>query len=221
MTPPPAFNSAPLRTDCNGVAVQLLAFPRSNAPLFDKVQALACFEEIIQQHWPQLTALTVQQAHADNVPGSSSASAAKEANRTSCKLHNSFFHVANLTCLGFFTCDGKDSSHRALTFLLLNFLQPLLLLPSALIQLTLLPPPSIFFFNCLSRCHRPNLPLLPTMTKNLPPSMIQPCLTPMPRILELQTLLPWPPFAKSLLLEAILLPWTQPIRLFFALQPLL
>jgi hypothetical protein len=119
MTAPPAFAGVRLSTDSHGAAVQLLPFPKSDAPLLDKVQAFACFEEIIRQHRPQLTALGVQQACADHVPVSSSASASKEADRISSQLNEHFFHVGNLTCLGFFTSDGKaspvdlDPSHRA------------------------------------------------------------------------------------------------------------
>jgi hypothetical protein len=67
----------------NGFDVQLLKFPRSDAHLLEKVQAFACFEEVIHQHRSQLTNLTIQQAHASNVPVSSTASASEEANRIS------------------------------------------------------------------------------------------------------------------------------------------
>jgi hypothetical protein len=92
----PAFDSVRLGTDRHAFTVQLLKFPRSDAPLLEKVQAFGCFEEVIRQHRPQLTSLTVQQAYADNIPVSSSASASEEANRISCQLHASFFEVANL-----------------------------------------------------------------------------------------------------------------------------
>jgi hypothetical protein len=106
----PAFDSVRLGNDRHGFTVQLLPFPRSDAPLLEKVQAFAYFEEIIRQHRPQLTASTVQQAYADNIPVSSSASASEEANRISCQLYDSFFEVANLTCLGFFKSDGTEVS---------------------------------------------------------------------------------------------------------------
>jgi hypothetical protein len=102
----PAFDSVRLGNDRHGFTVQLLPFPRSDAPLLEKVQAFACFEEIVRQHRSQLNASTVQQAYADNIPVSSSASASEEANRVSGKLYNSFFDIANLTCLGFFRSDG-------------------------------------------------------------------------------------------------------------------
>jgi hypothetical protein len=75
-----------LGNDRNAFTVQLLKFPRSDAPLLEKVQAFAYFEEVIRQHRPQLTSLTVQQAYANNTPASSSASAAEEANRICCQL---------------------------------------------------------------------------------------------------------------------------------------
>jgi hypothetical protein len=102
----PAFDSVRLGTDKNDFAVQLLKFPRSEAPLLEKVQAFAYFEEIIHQHHPQLTSLTVQQAHANNIPVSSSASASEEANRVSGQLCDSFFEVENLNCLGFYKSNG-------------------------------------------------------------------------------------------------------------------
>jgi hypothetical protein len=102
-----------LGTDRCAFAVQLLKFPRSDAPLLEKVQAFACFEEAIRQHRSQLTTLTVQQACADNIIVSSSASAtasASEANRVRCQLCESFFEVANLNCLGFCKSDGSKAS---------------------------------------------------------------------------------------------------------------
>jgi hypothetical protein len=108
--PTPAFDSVRLGTDRHAFTVQLLRFPRSDAPLLEKVQAFAYFEEVIRQHRPQLTSLTVQQAYADNIPVSSSASASEEANRVSCQLYESFFEVANLDCLGFYASDGSKAS---------------------------------------------------------------------------------------------------------------
>jgi hypothetical protein len=106
----PAFDSVCLGADRHAFTVQLLKFPRSDAPLLEKVQAFAFFEEVIRQHRPQLTSLTVQQAYADNTPVSSSASASKEADRISCQLHASFFEVANLDCLEFYKSDGSKAS---------------------------------------------------------------------------------------------------------------
>jgi hypothetical protein len=159
----PAFDRARLGTDRNGITVQLLAFPQSDAPLLDKVQAFAYFEEIIRQHRPQLTALTVQQAHADNVPVSSSASAAEEANRISYKLHDSFFHVANLTCLGFFTSDGKeasvalDPSHRASDISFVKFSATVV--PSTFsLDLVNTPPSTVHYFLKLPQATPPSKP---------------------------------------------------------------
>ena len=106
---PTAFDSVRIGTERNGFTVQLLPFPRSDSALLEKVQAFAYFEEVIRQHRSQLTALSVQQAYANNIPVSSSASASEEANRISHLLHDSFFHVANLTCLGFFTSNGTTT----------------------------------------------------------------------------------------------------------------
>jgi hypothetical protein len=106
----PAFDSVRLGADRHAFTVQLLKFPQSDAPLLEKVQAFACFEEVIRQHGLQLTSLTVQQGCADDTPVSSSASASEEANRIGCQLHASFFEVANLDCLGFYKSDGSKAS---------------------------------------------------------------------------------------------------------------
>ena len=106
----PAFRSVRIGNERTGIQVQLLAFPGTDSPLLDKVQAFAYLEEILRQHRPQLTSHAIQQAYADNVPVSSSASAAEEANRVNSGLLASFFHVANLTCLGFFKSDGTEAS---------------------------------------------------------------------------------------------------------------
>ena len=104
-----AFRTVRLGNERTGIQVQLLAFPGTDSPLLDKVQAFAYFEEIIRQHRLQLTTHAVQQAYADNIPVSSSASAAEEANRVTSRLLASFFHVSNLTCLGFFKSDGTET----------------------------------------------------------------------------------------------------------------
>jgi hypothetical protein len=109
-TPKPAFDSVRLGNDSTGLTVQLLPFPRSDAPLLEKVQSFAYFEDVIRQHRSQLTAATIQQAYADNIPVSSSASASEEANRVGLQLYASFFHIENLTCLGFFKSDGTEAS---------------------------------------------------------------------------------------------------------------
>jgi hypothetical protein len=99
--------------------------------MLEKVQAFAYFEEVIRQHRPQLTSLTVQQAYADNIPVSSSASASEEANRVSCQLYESFFEVANLDCLGFYESDGSKAIAIALATAVLtsSSICPLSLLP--------------------------------------------------------------------------------------------
>jgi hypothetical protein len=98
----PVLVLARFGTSRNGFDVQLLKFPRSDAHLLEKVQAFAYFEEVIRQHRSQLTNLTIQQAHASNVPVSSTASASEEANRISNLIYDDFFNVSNITCLGFF-----------------------------------------------------------------------------------------------------------------------
>jgi hypothetical protein len=103
----PEFNSVRLGSEKNAFTVQLLIFSRSDEPLLEKPQAFAYFEEVIRQHRPQLTSLTVQQAYANNIPVSSSASASEEANRVSCQLYDLFFQIANFNCLGFFTSNGS------------------------------------------------------------------------------------------------------------------
>jgi hypothetical protein len=97
-----ALVTARFGTSRNPFDVQLLKFPRSDAPLLDKVQAFAYFEEVVRQHRSQLTSLLVQQAYATHVPVSSSASASEEANRVSILIYDAFFTTSNLTCLGFF-----------------------------------------------------------------------------------------------------------------------
>jgi hypothetical protein len=106
----PAFDSVRLGTNEHGFTAQLLKFPRSDAPLLEKVQAFAYFEEVLRRHRSQLTSLTVQQACANNIPVSSSASASEEANRVSSQLYDSFFEVENLNCLGFYKSDGAKAS---------------------------------------------------------------------------------------------------------------
>jgi hypothetical protein len=106
---PTTFN-ARIGSDRDAFAVQLLKFPPSDAPLLEKVQAFACFEEVLHQHRSQLTSLTIQQAYATNIPVSSSASTSEEANRVSNDVLASFFRVENLTCLGFFHSDGSSAS---------------------------------------------------------------------------------------------------------------
>jgi hypothetical protein len=106
----PATFNARIGSDRDAFTVQLLKFPRSDAPLLDKVQAFAYFEEVLHQHRSQLTSLTIQQAYATNIPVSSSASASEEANRVSNDILASFFRVENLTCLGFFHSDGSPAS---------------------------------------------------------------------------------------------------------------
>jgi hypothetical protein len=85
----------------NSVSVQLLKFPPTDAPLLDKVQAFAYFDEVIQQFRSQLSSATLQQAYATTVPVSSSAAASEDSNRISQLLHDAFFSVNNLACLGF------------------------------------------------------------------------------------------------------------------------
>jgi hypothetical protein len=58
----------------------------------------------------QLTNLTIQQAHASNVPVSSTASASEEANRISSLICDDFFCVSNIACIGFFRPDGTPVS---------------------------------------------------------------------------------------------------------------
>jgi hypothetical protein len=106
----PATFNARIGSDRDVFTVQLLKFPRSDPPLLDKVQAFACFEEVLHQHRSQLASLTIQQACATNIPVSSSASASEEANRVSNDVLASFFRVENLTCLGFFHSDGSPAS---------------------------------------------------------------------------------------------------------------
>jgi hypothetical protein len=104
----PAFDSVRLGNDRTGFTVQLLPFPRCDAPLLEKVQAFAYFEEVIRQHRSQLTASVVQQAYADNIPVSSSASASEESTRIGLQLYDSFFCIEHLQCLGFYKSDGVE-----------------------------------------------------------------------------------------------------------------
>ena len=106
----PTFDSVRLGNDRNAFTVQLLPFPRSDGPLLEKVQAFAFFEEILEQHRSQLSSAAIQQAYATNIPVSSSASASEEANRVCREISNAFFHIDNLTCLGFFKSDGTEAS---------------------------------------------------------------------------------------------------------------
>jgi hypothetical protein len=108
--PKPSFDTVTLGSDKNALIVQLLKFPRTDAPLLEKVQAFAYFEEVICQHRAQLSSVTVQQAYANNIPVSSSVAASKEANRIGCQLYEAFFLVSNLSCLGFFCSDGSRAT---------------------------------------------------------------------------------------------------------------
>jgi hypothetical protein len=92
----------------NSVSVQLLKFPPTDAPLLDKVQAFAYFDEVIQQFRSQLSSATLQQAYATTVPVSSSAAASEDSNRISQLLHDAFFSVNKLACLGFYTANRKS-----------------------------------------------------------------------------------------------------------------
>jgi hypothetical protein len=100
------FATISLGSSKHSFSVQILKFPRSDAPLLDKVQAFAYFDEVLRQHERQLTSLAIQQAYANNMPVSSSVAASEEANRIGSELHEAFFLVSNLSCLGFFTSDG-------------------------------------------------------------------------------------------------------------------
>ena len=73
----PTFTTVSLGTERNAISVQLLEFPKFDAPLLDKVQAFAYFEEILRQYRPQLSSVSVQLAYANNVPVSSSAAASE------------------------------------------------------------------------------------------------------------------------------------------------
>jgi hypothetical protein len=106
----PSFTTVSLGTKRNTITVQLLEFqfPKFDAPLLDKVQAFAYFEEILRQYRPQLSSVSIQLVYAtNNVPVSSSAAASEEANRISCKLYSSLFHVKHLSCLGFYDSTGS------------------------------------------------------------------------------------------------------------------
>ena len=147
----PAFRTVRLGNERTGIQVQLLAFPGTDSPLLDKVQAFAYFEEIIREHRPQLTTHAVKQAYADNIPVSSSASAAEEADRVNSRLLAPIFHVSNLTCLGFFKLTAPTlPSPLNLAIVIpisrsLNFHLPLPLLLSATPWMgPLFPPSSVF-----------------------------------------------------------------------------
>jgi hypothetical protein len=102
----PVFATISLGSSKHSFSVQILKFPRSDAPLLDKVQAFAYFNEVFRQHERQLTSLAIQQAYANNIPVCSSAAASEEANRIGSELHEAFFLVSNLSCLRFFGPDG-------------------------------------------------------------------------------------------------------------------
>jgi hypothetical protein len=105
----PSYEAATIGSEKDALQVQILRFPRTDASLLEKVQAFAYFEEVIRQHRSQLSSVAVQQAYANNVPVSSSAAASEEANRICCDLYNSFFHVENLSCLGFYHSSGRPA----------------------------------------------------------------------------------------------------------------
>jgi hypothetical protein len=104
----PTFIPATFGHGSNSVSVQLLKFPPTDAPLLDKVQAFAYFDEVIQQFRSQLSSATLQQAYATTIPVSSSAAASEDSNRISQLLHAAFFSVNNLACLGFYTANRKS-----------------------------------------------------------------------------------------------------------------
>jgi hypothetical protein len=103
----PSFFPVTLGHGSNCISVQLLKFPPTDAPLLDKVQAFAYFEEVIQQFRSQLSSATLQQAYATTIPVSSSAAASEDSNRISQLLTNAFYSVQNLSCLGFYTANRK------------------------------------------------------------------------------------------------------------------
>jgi hypothetical protein len=102
----PLFATISLGSSKHSFSIQILKFPRSNAPLLDKVQAFAYFDEVLRQHERQLTSLAIPQAYTNNIIVSSSATASEEASRIGSELHEAFFLVSNLSCLGFFGPDG-------------------------------------------------------------------------------------------------------------------
>ena len=106
----PSFDTMTLGNNKDAISIQLLKCPHSDAPLLDKVQAFAYFKEVIRQHQTQLSSSTIQQAYANNIPVSSSKAASKEANCIGCQLYESFFLIANLSCLKFFWSDGSHVS---------------------------------------------------------------------------------------------------------------
>jgi hypothetical protein len=83
----PTFIPATFGHGSNDVIVQLLNFPPTDAPLLNKVQAFAYFNEVIQQFCSQLLSATLQQAYATTIPVSSSAAASEDSNRISQLLH--------------------------------------------------------------------------------------------------------------------------------------
>jgi hypothetical protein len=104
----PTFIPATFGHGSNSVSVQLLKFPPTDAPLLDKVQAFAYFDKVIQQFCSQLSSATLQQAYATTIPLSSSAAASEDLNRISQLLHDAFFSVTNLACLGFYNANRKS-----------------------------------------------------------------------------------------------------------------
>jgi hypothetical protein len=60
----PSLIALTLGHGSNSFSVQLLKFPATDAPLLEKVQAFAYFEEVIQQFHSQLSSATLQQAYA-------------------------------------------------------------------------------------------------------------------------------------------------------------
>jgi hypothetical protein len=104
----PTFIPATFGNGSNSVSVQLLKFPPTDAPLLDKVQAFAYFDEVIQQFRSQLSSATFQQAYATTIPVSSSAAASEDSNRISQLLHAAYFSVNNVACLGFYTANRKS-----------------------------------------------------------------------------------------------------------------
>jgi hypothetical protein len=104
----PVFATISLGSSKHSFSVQILKFLCSDAPLLDKVQDFAYFDEVLCQHEHQLTSLAIQQAYDNNIPVSSSAAASEEANHIGSEFHEVFFLVSNLSCLGFFRSDGTS-----------------------------------------------------------------------------------------------------------------
>jgi hypothetical protein len=105
--PPSLFETISLGSDKAAIVVSILKFPSPDGPILDKVQAFAYFTDVIEQYRAQLSSAAIQQAYGHHVPVSCSAAAAKEANRIGSIAQDSFFKVSNLSCLGFFTADGR------------------------------------------------------------------------------------------------------------------